>query len=296
MKPLGLDSKTAVTIFSSVVIPRNNFKETLSEIDLENYVSQAIWKFFDRHRKEAAKRLRANEIDLVLNEARVVGVKIDGHRVLNPQGFTGKEVEICLGGTIMKREDVEEGTPAFESGTLRAYLLSRENDFQNALYVEVFDDLTRIFLYTPRYASFLDEFEWGKKHLIGPLASTFSVYPEVAEQIYTRYLQGEVSSRVSKVISDLFDSSFINFLNGIEACINNFKNFGLQDTKIFVKSFPLPEGVYRKHFALGKGKTKILMAEERPTEDLIENHIYNVYSDLNLLAKRRLKWLISSSI
>lgn len=259
-------------------------------------MSQAIWKFFDRHRREAAKRLEANEIDLVLNEARVVEVKVDGHRVLNPQGFTGKEVEICLGGTIMKREDVRESTPAFELGTLRAFLLSKEKDFKNALYVEIFDDLTRLFLYTPRYTSYLDEFEWGKNHLLEPFTSAFNVPPEVAEGIYMKYLEDGASPKVSKIIDQLFDSTFSKFLKGIDACVNNFRNLGLEDSPlVFIRSFPLPAAVYRKRFSLGRGKAKILKADHDETEDLIQNHIYNAYSDLNLLAKRRLKWLISSS-
>lgn len=297
MKPLGLDSNQAVTIFASVIIPRSNPREILTETDLENYVSQAIWKFFDRYRKEAAGRLNANEIDLVLNEARVVGVKVDGHRVLNPQGFTGHEIEITLAGTIMRREDIKESLPAFELGTLRAYLLGRDKDFKNALYIEVFDELSKVFLHSPRYISYLSEFAWGKREIIDSLASAFFVPAEVAEGIYSKYVSRDISPRISRIIDSLFKKSFEKFLSETAACFSDFKNLGLDENPtVYVKSFPLPEEIYRKRFAVGRNTVKLSLAYDAATDESVNNHIYNAYSDLNELAKRRLKWLISSSV
>jgi len=47
---IDLGSDSAVTIFSFVEIARKNPNEDLGMLDLQNYISQAVWKFFDSSR------------------------------------------------------------------------------------------------------------------------------------------------------------------------------------------------------------------------------------------------------
>jgi hypothetical protein len=47
---ISLDSDLCSSIYSSIVLVRDNAKDPIDEVDLDNLVSQAVWKFFDRHR------------------------------------------------------------------------------------------------------------------------------------------------------------------------------------------------------------------------------------------------------
>lgn len=294
---LGLDSNSAVTIFSTVAIPRANPRETLSEIDLENYISQAIWKFFDKYRGAAAERLNASEMDLVLHDARVVAIKIDGHQVLNPQGFTGRTVEIVLGGTLTRRDDVEDGTQVFESGAVRAYLLAKQEDKKSLIYVEVGDGITKIFLVAPQYTSYLDEFEWGKSDLVGAVASTLEVPRDLAYAIYLKYAGAETSPKFARVLDKIFDSVFFEFINELTGCLESSSRLFHEDIPpVYVRSFPLPEEIFRKRMNLGKKTAKVSHVPEIKLEEMARDHIYSAYPELNLLAKRRLKWLMPSSL
>src|SRR3989338_11055994 len=96
MKISDLGPDKAVTIFSTVKITREHPTQALTPIDLENHISQAVWKFYNDCRSEAADKLGKSEMDLAMTDVRVVGVKIDGHQVINPIGFTGRELEIKL--------------------------------------------------------------------------------------------------------------------------------------------------------------------------------------------------------
>ncbi len=294
---MGLDSDSAVTIFSAVTISRSNSRETLSEIDLENYISQAIWKFFDKHRAAAAERLNTSEMDLVLCDARVVAIKIDGHQVLNPQGFAGREIQIVLGGTLMKRDDVRDGIQVFESGAVQAYLLAKQEDKRSLVYVEVGDKRTIIFLVAPEYASYLDQFEWGRNDLVNLIASDLEIPEELAYAVYLKYAGGETSPKFARVLDKIFNSAFTGFVEGIANCLENFDElFQGSVPPIYVKSFPFPEEIYRKKVGVGKMTAKIWGVPEVKLEDMVRDHIYGAYPELNMLAKRRLKWLMPSSL
>ena len=58
----GLDSKRIVTILAPVVIVRENAKAEVSEAELQNLVSRAVWLSLNRYRPQAAERLGAGDL------------------------------------------------------------------------------------------------------------------------------------------------------------------------------------------------------------------------------------------
>lgn len=300
-KVIGLDSNSAVTVFSSVVVPHESRGE-ISEADLENYLSKAVWKSFDVLRSEAASRLEVSEVDLVLAGARVVGMKVDGHEVLNPHGFVGRSLQISLCVTMVKRGVLElnkgkkgEGLEVFEGGSATAYLLSRSFDVDYLLYVEVKDNLTRIFLVTPLRTSYLSEFKWGKTDIAEVYAEYFGVPPETAFEIYEKLANGDASLLVLEKLRRLFYSAFKKFIDGLTLETRNFADMCIKKfPPVYLKSiFPLPEEIAKKTFTLGKRRTKIYEIEGKvDMSDLVNNSPYNAYEWLNQLARRRIKWLM----
>ena len=124
-KIIPMDSRSAVTVFKTVRLERPNPREELTLADLENSLAQAVWKFFDRLRFEAADRLRINEADLLLADVRVTGMKIDGHQVINPEGFTGHSLEFTLCLSLVRRDSLpveDDAGTVFEEGSVRAHL------------------------------------------------------------------------------------------------------------------------------------------------------------------------------
>ncbi|MBI1839174.1 MAG: hypothetical protein HYR95_02695 [Candidatus Colwellbacteria bacterium] len=293
-KIIGLDSNSAVTVFSSITLPHET-REALSESDLENYLSKAVWKCFDKLRQEAAARLNIDETDLILADARVVGVKVDGHEVLNPHGFTGKSFEITLCITMVRREVAVEAENIFEKGSTVSYLLSRVSGLKNLLYVEVGESATTIFLTTPLRTSYLSEFDWGKADLIKSYKKYFELDDGTVWQLFQLYTANNVSVAVSEKMDKIFKESFRTFLNGLTMCVRNFEDIDSKKLPpIYLKgAFLLPAHLYLKDFSLHNKRVKF--REVNPDveiEDLVYNYSYNVYDWLNQLARRRIKWLM----
>ena len=217
-KVIGLDSNKAVTVFYSVDLPHQSHGE-INEADLENYLSKAVWKSFDALRGLAAGRLDVGEADLVLAGVRVVGIKVDGHEVINAYGFAGKNVQISLCITMVKRGLIEEpkvkekeGVEMLEAGSVAAYLLSRKLNIPNLLYAEPGEEITSFFYVSPEGAAYIREFTWGRQDIIKVFGDSFAVPEEAAWSVYQKFLAGGLSLPVAGKLEKLFAEVFKRFM------------------------------------------------------------------------------------
>ena len=306
-----LDSKSAVTVFKSVRIARSNPREELTPVDLENLLAQALWRSFDQLRNDAAARLQVNEVDLLLADARVVGIRIDGHQVLSPEGFTGREIELQLCLTIVRRDKLPgNGGMVFEEGSVRAYLTAAKAKEIEIIYVDSGDDITTVFGVAPGLTSYIGEFKWGRNDLVEAFAAGFGTAAEVGNALYLRYAAHEISPRVRKKFDEIFRSSFGTFVNGLTMAVRNSIEPRLTESKpkahrraagasrlpaIYVRSFLLPGAVWGKNFTVGNRKVKFMPAPEVDLNEFAGDGRGEIYGELDRLAKRRIKWLMPNS-
>jgi len=306
-----LDSKSAVTVFKSVRIARSNPREELTPVDLENLLAQALWRSFDQLRNDAAARLQVNEVDLLLADARVVGIRIDGHQVLSPEGFTGREIELQLCLTIVRRDKLPgNGGMVFEEGSVRAYLTAAKAKEIEIIYVDSGDDITTVFGVAPGLTSYIGEFKWGRNDLVEAFAAGFGTAAEVGNVLYLQYAAHEISPRVRKRFDEIFRSSFGTFVNGLTMAVRNSIEPRLTESRpkvhrraagasrlpaIYVRSFALPGAVWGKSFTVGDRKVKFMPAPEVDLNEFAGDGRGEIYGELDRLAKRRIKWLMPNS-
>ncbi len=300
-KVIGFDSNTAVTVFYSVDLPHQSRGE-ISEADLENYLSKAVWKSFDTFRTLAAGRLNVEETDLILAGVKVVGIKVDGHEVINAHGFAGKNVQISLCITMVKRGVIKEpntkekeNVEIFETGSAEAYLLSRKLNLSNLLYVEPGEEATHFFYVSPEGAAHIREFVWGRNDIIKVFADNFAVPEDAAWSIYQKFLAGNISEPVKAKLEKLFSEVFKRFMDGVVLSLRDISTKELKKLPtIYIKNqFPLPETIVNKSVSIGDKRGRLCLLKERINiEDLVYNTPYTSYEWLNDIAKRRIKWLM----
>ncbi|MDP3953672.1 MAG: hypothetical protein Q8P99_02540 [bacterium] len=292
MKIIDLGPDKAVTIFSTVRIVRDHPTKALTPVDLENHISQAVWKFYNECREEAAKRLDKSEVDLVLCDARVVGVKIDGHQVINPSGFTGRELEIRL-CISMSAERTNEQDLVVEGGSVRAHILSSESGLDRAYYTEIGERQSHIFCVDAHKIAYLNGFAWGREHIDRAIRERLDLDTDAAYLIYEQFASGAVSEKMNRFVGKAFWDTFSEFMNALSMNIRNDGGLKLKEVPpVYINAqFKLPEQVFRKHYAFGKKKFRL---QEPPVElDLnifLKDGLHGVYEELNQLARRRIKW------
>ncbi len=296
IKITELHPDQAATIFSSVKITREHPTRALTPVDLENYISQAVWKFFDRCRGEAAGKLGTREMDLVLSDVRITGVKIDGHQVINPTGFTGRDFEVGLSLTVTKEGAVTDGSYLVEGGSMRAYILARLLGLGRAFFVESGDKTTGIFSINGSDVHHFSSFEWGGNDIIEALSRSVSDLDNgTLRGLYHRYAEGSVSEKLCRKIDKAFYQALTPFINGVLMNVKNAGGMRLSASPLiyFHPRFPVPPGVYRKYFFFGSARIKFLRADDDlDIENFINENIHGVYEELNELAARRIKWLM----
>src|SRR3989344_803222 len=129
------DSTTAVANYEMVALARDDAEKTIDESELENLVSQGLWRLFDQNRQLSIKRFNAEDLEILLCNVRIYSFKADGMQNVDLFKQKGKQVEIVFSQTFAKRPILKElisflpkrakiGFIA-EGGAMAAHLLSR---------------------------------------------------------------------------------------------------------------------------------------------------------------------------
>lgn len=316
---LGLDSHLATTIYSSVVLVRDRFKELIDEPELDNLISQAIWKFFDRQRGKVATKMNASDLDVVLSDVKIRGVRLDGHKVVNPAGFKAKTVEILFSQTFLLRqfaESLKDLLPldqvAFitESGTAWASVVAKSQEAESFAIANIFPGKTSVFAASGAQNSYWDHFAWGENNLYASLAGDLAVDPEVAELIVAKYNAGAMSPAVTRRVEGFLGKELQMLANGIGQVIKRIDvetvfvhpffdlpamfvadfrgNLGkptqlrLLDLDIISKNFGFD--IKFKHAAQSKNAFSSLAT-------LLEWYLAPQEDRMSQMAKRRVRWL-----
>ena len=215
---ISLNSDLASTIYSAVSLVRSNAHDVIDEVDLDNLISQAVWKFFDRHRAKVAQKLKVNDFDVILTDVRVESIRLDGHKVVNPIGFKARSIEIHLCQTFTTRPVVSELRSIFpmenvrlvaENGTVWSRVVSRTQSDPKFFVANIFSDRTSLFLSDGLWLSHYNDFEWGSRNLRLALGEALALDEATAEGVMARYVANEASeifiNRTEKLLAREMD-------------------------------------------------------------------------------------------
>ena len=238
---LGLDSHLATTIYSSVVLARDRFKELIDEPEIDNLISQAIWKFFDRQRNKVASKMAVSDLDIVLSDVKILGVRLDGHKVVNPVGFKAKTVEVMFSQTFLLRsfvDSVKEILPldqvlfTTESGTAWSSVMAKSDTGQNFLMANIFGEKTAMFASAGTQNSYWDHFAWGENNLYAGLASDLALDSETAKGVIGLYNQGATSDTFRRRVETMISRELQTLANGLNQVVKK-----MDVKQIFLHSF-----------------------------------------------------------
>lgn len=245
---LNLDSQLATTVYSSIPLVREKAGEIIDEADADNLISQAIWRFFDRQRIKIADKMGAEEIDILLTDVRIRGVKVDGHKVINPIGFRAKSVEVFFSQTFLTRDflralrevlPLEKVVLVGEAGTVLAHSLSRILNQGHLFLVNVFFGKTVLYAASPARFSHLDNYQWGQNNLLKALDEQLAVESITGRRIIDLHNEDRGSPLFLKRLENILMNELRIFLNGLESIINQ------DSAQIFINSyFNLPNLVF----------------------------------------------------
>jgi len=318
---LSFDSSFATTIHSSTSLVRPHQKEVIDEADLDNLISQAIWRFFDRNRLKVAQKMNIDDVDVILSDVRIRGIKLDGHKIVNPIGFKAKAVEIFFSQTFLAREIMrgvrdllpkENVVLIVETGTAMSHALSRIAAHNQFLVANLFPDRTAVYSAVGGRLAHLDSFDWGEEHMHHSLYRHLRVDPEIAREIVASYAGSNTSQNFLRRFENILLKELQMFAHGLESLASE------EVEEVYVNSFfHLPPIVFSDRFQNRFQKSLRLVALS--TQLITEKFGYEVqfkksaklknlttflaaFSEMNFLpqndkmshlANRRVRWLVT---
>lgn len=318
---LSFDSGFATTIHSSTSLVRSHQKEVIDEADLDNLISQAIWRFFDRNRLKVAQKMNIDDVDVILSDVRIRGIKLDGHKIVNPIGFKAKSVEIFFSQTFLTREVMrgirdllpkENVVLIAETGTAMSHVLSRISESDRFLVANLFPNQTSVYSAVGGRLAHLDSFEWGEDNMHHSLFRHLRVDPEVAQAIVSHYSESNTSQNFLRRFENILLRELQIFANGLESLADK------EVSEVYVNSFfRVPPIVFSDRFQnrFQKSLRLVSLSTQLITEKLgyevqfkksvkIKNLVtfLAVFSEINFLpqndkmshlANRRVRWLVT---
>jgi hypothetical protein len=318
---LSFDSAFATTVHSSTSLVRSHQKEVIDEADLDNLISQAIWRFFDRNRLKVAQKMNIDDVDVILSDVRIRGIKLDGHRIVNPIGFKAKAVEIFFSQTFLTREIMrgirdllpkENVVLIVETGTAISHLLSRISGHGQFLVANLFPNQTAVYSAAGGRLAHLDNFEWGEENVHHSLYRHLRLDPEIAQSIVSRYSESDTSQNFLRRFENILLKELQIFANGLESLADS------EVSEVYVNPFfHLPPIVFSDRFQnrFQKSLRLISLSTHFVTEKLgyevqckasakVKNlaTFLAAFSEVNFLpqndkmshlANRRVRWLVT---
>ena len=248
---LSLDSKRALTSYESVLLTRDNPQKIIDEAELENLISEALWKIIDDGRKRAVKRLDLSDLEILLADVWVHDLKIDGHAVINPLRHRGAKIQIYLSQTFISRSflrDIFSILPkraklglVLESGVGAAHLVGKIANQKNFLFAKVHDGKTEMFLFKSHSSknakkvsksqswqagqiAFLDHWKWGKRNFYHAIAEDLKIPAPVCESIIQKFINAETSTDFAKRFSRFYESALMDLIRGLKNAASETKS------------------------------------------------------------------------
>ncbi len=318
------DSKLAATYYDVISLACDNLQRPINEADLDNLVSQALWKFFDQGRIDASRQLCLNDTEILLSDIQIYDFKINNRRIINPLGHSAKKIEIYLVQTFTQRSLFKKLLSLLprraklilvtEGGTMAAHLFSRIAKKDKFFFAKVTDNQTDLFMAKNNKITFFDYFNWGKNNLCSGISNVLKISPVVSQSIIDRFVFCQTSLNFKKRFNKIFLDEIINLFKGLKIAASRtkisavFVDFsqltspfaeGLKFKRISTKmiiSLDLNKMIEVFGFEFIDCTTKNISLDLLSLAALIEFYFSPISSFplslINHLAKQRTKWLI----
>jgi len=322
---LSLDSPIASTIYSSVSLVRENAELKIDEADLDNILSQAIWRFFDRQRKVVSNKMNVDDIDVVLSDVKIWDIKLDRHRVINPLGFSPREVSVKLSQTLFKRpifsviESIFPGDSLIhmtESHASVGRILGEVIKEKSFLVANILKRNTNLVLNDGERIATIDSFDWGEEIFLEEVGKRLSVTDDIAKYVSHVYNKKQASPLFLKKVGGILEEEYYTLINGLQNVISR-----LEVQNLYLNApYELPEFILRLHFKNKNGKNVRIhgISEKFIGENfgfvvkfdsigesfelqsgatlILDSYLSPQNTLANNIAKRRARWLMNQNI
>lgn len=250
---------------------REDAKEKINLIELKNIIQKTQWSAWDNIRKFVRNETGYSEFNITLINSRIQEIKVDGYRVTNPIGFTGKEIVISIFNAysteehleflnnIAGRLNLELSFIAAEPYAVAQALNTGSNEKVSALLLDVGDFTTDITFVQENKVRFIKTIALGSRIFNQRLSNELCVDNNDAEAIKIKYGNKLLSPAVTKKIARIIKRDIDIWLNALELSLTSISKQEILPSDILLYGagsqlpdlkIALEDGDWRKNLSL----------------------------------------------
>ena len=250
---------------------REDAKEKINLIELKNIIQKTQWSAWDNIRKFVRDETGYSEFNIKLINSRIQEIKVDGYRVTNPLGFSGREIVISIFNVysteehleflnnIAGRLNLELSCIAAEPYAVAQALSAGSNDKISALLLDVGDFTTDITFIQENKVRFIKTIALGGRIFNQRLSNELCIDNNDAEAIKIKYGNNLLSPTVTKKIAHIIKRDIDIWLNALELSLTSISKQEIlpSDILLYGAGSQLPDlktaledGNWRKNLSL----------------------------------------------
>ncbi|HNW96618.1 MAG TPA: hypothetical protein PLQ44_02130 [Candidatus Paceibacterota bacterium] len=294
---LVLERPFLKSTLSNFSILRDNPINAIEESELENLILNLTWRLQDREKAIVARALGISEMDLTLISSAIKDPTIEGRKILNPLGFSGRRLGFTFENNYGAKDFWEELSKIVACFKCSTKIVCEDNLIydktfsalgEGGILVFLGEEETKIGL-MGNFLKSSEKFNWGGKNLTAIIAREFAISLENAEHLRNKYAQGEMSISAKRWFEKMFAPELKILAAGIALSVKNFFDPSVGGEKLHpeiklygelanfpkmsetLKSFVWPKSVFKKkptvsHYSSDEIFDKINISTDKRSE------------------------------
>jgi cell division protein FtsA len=231
---------------TTIKYTRPDAKAKITVDELKDIISRIQRRSFDRARQILAWETGHSELDVRLVNAAVVDVKIDGHKVTNPLGFQGREVQVGvfnafapivhLGAiqTVAQELGLDLLSIVADPYALAKSVGPKESSEFSAIFIDIGGGTSDIAVVRQGGVDGTKMFALGGRSFTKRIAQAMGVTFEQAEDMKIKYSAGTLPEEDQAFIAKALETDCHVWFSGVELTLEEFANVELLPSRILM--------------------------------------------------------------
>lgn len=231
---------------TTIKYTRPDPKTNITLDELKDIITRVQRRSFDRARQILSWETGHAEVDVKLVNAAVVDVKIDGHKVTNPLGFLGREVQVGVFNAFAPI--VHLGAIQTIAGELGLDLLGivadpyalaksigpKESTEFSAIFIDIGGGTTDIAVVRQGGVEGTKMFALGGRSFTKRIGTVMGMPFEEAEGLKIKYANNDISEEDKIFIKKALETDCEVWLSGVQLTLEEFSKLDLLPSRILM--------------------------------------------------------------
>jgi len=266
---------------------RERDEEEIDAAELANIIQRVQQRAYEQVRRYFRKETARSELDVRIISAAVQEIKLDGYQVVNPLGFSGKEISVGLFNAYIARphlaifEDIvaalklEIVSIISQPYAVFKFLTKQDPSLEDFILIDIGGSITEIALVRKGRFEDIKSIPLGGSSFTKSIGENLKMELREAESIKAQLAQGGVSKRTEKKLEDIISRHTELLTRGLEEVLIEFSQLALLPSRIYVYGGGAAIGTMAKFLRREKWRSALSFSA-RPTIEVMSDVMWVV--------------------